>query len=96
MVSRKQILPICSAVVELNQRREERVQDGDLSIKTVLTAKICADVGTIPVSDSVFPQQIGNIFVVLTIEPTSEVQNIKLKQTSVGIGCGHRDVCKTE
>ena len=31
---------------------KERVQDGDLSIKKVLTAKNCADVGTMPVSAS--------------------------------------------
>ena len=35
---------------------QERVQDGDLSIKKVLTAKNCADVGTMPVSASVLPQ----------------------------------------
>ena len=35
---------------------QERVQDGDLSIKKVLTAKICADVGTKPVSASVLKQ----------------------------------------
>ena len=29
---------------------QERVQDGDLSIKNVFTAKNCADVGTKPVS----------------------------------------------
>ena len=34
----------------------ERVQDGDLSVKKVPTAKNCADVGTKPVSASV-PQQ---------------------------------------
>ena len=32
---------------------QERVQDGDLSIKKVPTAKNCADVGTKPVSASV-------------------------------------------
>ena len=35
---------------------QERVQDGDLSIKKVLTAKNCADVGTTPVSASVLQQ----------------------------------------
>ena len=35
---------------------QERVQDGDLSVKKVLTAKNCADVETKPVSASV-PQQ---------------------------------------
>ena len=35
---------------------QERVQDGNLSIKKVLTAKSCADVGTKPVSASA-PQQ---------------------------------------
>ena len=35
---------------------QERVQDGDLSIKKVLTAKNCADVGTKPVSASVLQQ----------------------------------------
>ena len=35
---------------------QERVQDGDLSVKKVPTAKNCADVGTKPVSASV-PQQ---------------------------------------
>ena len=34
----------------------ERVQDGSLSIKKVLTAKNCADVGTKPVSASVLQQ----------------------------------------
>ena len=35
---------------------QERVQDGDLSIKKVLAAKNCADVGTKPVSASVLQQ----------------------------------------
>ena len=35
---------------------QERVQDGDLSIKKVLTAKNGADVGTKPVSASVLQQ----------------------------------------
>ena len=35
---------------------QERVQDGDLRIKKVLTAKNCADVGTKPVSASVLQQ----------------------------------------
>ena len=35
---------------------QERVQDGDLRIKKVLTAKNCADVGTRPVSASVLQQ----------------------------------------
>ena len=35
---------------------QERVQDGDLSIKKVLTAENCADVGTKPVSASVLQQ----------------------------------------
>ena len=35
---------------------QERVQDGDLSIKKVPTAKNCADVGTKPVSSSVLQQ----------------------------------------
>ena len=35
---------------------QERVQDGDLSVKKVLSSKNCADVGTKPVSASV-PQQ---------------------------------------
>ena len=35
---------------------QERVQDGDFSIKMVLTAKNCADVGTNPVSGSVLQQ----------------------------------------
>ena len=38
---------------------QERVQDGDLSIKKVLTAKNCADVGTKPVSASI--QHYNNI-----------------------------------
>ena len=36
---------------------QERVQDGDLSIKKVSTAKNCADVGTKPVTASVVLQQ---------------------------------------
>ena len=35
---------------------QQRVQDGDLSIKIVLTAKNCADVGTKPLSASVLQQ----------------------------------------
>ena len=35
---------------------QERVQDEDISIKKVLTAKNCADVGTKPVSSSVLQQ----------------------------------------
>ena len=37
----------------IQDRVQERVQDGDLSIKKVLTAKNCADVGTKPVFASV-------------------------------------------
>ena len=37
--------------------RQERVTDGDFSIKKVLTAKNCADVGTKPVSASVLQQR---------------------------------------
>ena len=36
---------------------QERVQDGDLSIKKVLTAKNCADFGTTPVPASVLQQR---------------------------------------
>ena len=35
---------------------QERVQDGDFSIKKVPTAKNCADVGTKPVSASILQQ----------------------------------------
>ena len=35
---------------------QERIQGGDLSIKKVPTAKICADVGTTPVCASVLQQ----------------------------------------
>ena len=35
---------------------QERVQDGDLSIKKVPSAKNCADVGTKPVSPSLLQQ----------------------------------------
>ena len=35
---------------------QERVQDGDISIKKVLAAKNCADVGMMPVSASVLQQ----------------------------------------
>ena len=35
---------------------QERVQDGDISIKKVPTTKNCADVGTKPVSGSVLQQ----------------------------------------
>ena len=35
---------------------QERVQDGDLSIKKVPTAKNCADVGTKPISASALQQ----------------------------------------
>ena len=35
---------------------QERVQDGDLSIKKVLTARHCADIGAKPVSASVLQQ----------------------------------------
>ena len=35
---------------------QERVQDGDLSVMKVLSAKNCADVGTEPVSASVLQQ----------------------------------------
>ena len=37
-------------------RIQERVQDGDFSIKKVLTAKNCAEVGTMPVSAPVLQQ----------------------------------------
>ena len=36
---------------------QERVHNGDLSVKKVPTAKNCADVGTKPVSTSVLQQQ---------------------------------------
>ena len=40
----------------LNFRIQERVQDVDFSVKKVLAAKNCADVGTKPVSASVLLQ----------------------------------------
>ena len=46
---------------------QERVQDGDLSIKKVPTAKNCADVGTKPVSASV----VCRIGILLTMDPNS-------------------------
>ena len=42
---------------------QERVQDGDLSINKVLTAKNCADVGTTTL-------QVCRIGVLLTMDPT--------------------------
>ena len=55
---------------------QERVQDGDLSIKKVSTAKNCTDVGTKPLSASVLHQtlQICRIGITLTIDPTFPLQ----------------------
>ena len=47
---------------------QKRIQDGDLSIKKVPTAKNCADVGTKPVSASVLQQHC--IGILLTMDPT--------------------------
>ena len=51
---------------------QARVHDGDLSIKEVLTAKICADVGTKPVCASVLQQhcQFAGLFFLLSMDPT--------------------------
>ena len=57
---------------------QERVQEGDFSIKKVLTAKNCADVGTKPVSTSVL-QQHCKIAILLTVDPTL---HYKMKVTS--------------
>ena len=50
----------------------ERVQDGDLSVKKVPTAKNCADVGTKPVSASVLLSslQVCRIGILQTMDPT--------------------------
>ena len=49
-----------------------RVQDGDRSIKKVLTAKNCADVGTKPVSafSATTTLQVCSIGILLTMDPT--------------------------
>ena len=51
---------------------EERVQDGDFSVKKVLTAKNCANVGTKQLSASVLQQQLQvcRIGILLTMDPT--------------------------
>ena len=51
---------------------EGRVQDGDLSMKKVPSAKICADIGTKPVSalSTTTRLQICNIDILLTMNPT--------------------------
>ena len=51
---------------------QERVKDGDFSIKKVLTAKNCADVGTKPVSASVLQQhcKFAGLKNLLTMDPT--------------------------
>ena len=61
---------------------QERVQDGDLSIKKVPTAKNCADVGTKPVSafSTTTTLQVCRICILLTIDPTL---HCKMKVTSL-------------
>ena len=51
---------------------QERVQDGDLSIKKVPTAKNCADVGTKPVSATALKPtlQLCRTGIPLTMDPT--------------------------
>ena len=49
---------------------QERVQDGDLSIKKVLPAQNCADVGTKPVSAPVLQHcKIAGLVILLTVHP---------------------------
>ena len=61
---------------------QERVQDGDLSVKKVLTAKNCADVGTKPVSafSTATTLQVCRIGILLTMDPTLPY---KMKVTSL-------------
>ena len=55
---------------------QERIQDGDLSIKKVFTAKNCADVGTKSVSASVLQQRCKFAgLVVLTMDPQITLQD---------------------
>ena len=55
---------------------QERVQDGDLSIKKVLTTKNCADVGTKPVCASVLQPtlQVCRIGILLTMDPALQYE----------------------
>ena len=48
---------------------QERVQDGDISIKKVLTAKNCADVGSLCL-DTTTTLQVCRIGILLTMDPT--------------------------
>ena len=51
---------------------QQRVQDGELGIKKVLTAKNCADVGTKPVSafSTTTTLQVCRFGIILTMDPT--------------------------
>ena len=87
---------------------QERVQDDDLSIKKVLTAKMCADVGMKPVSAFCVATtlQVCRIDILLTVDPT--LHNKKMghllnradvggaEQTMITTGFEHRDGCKAE
>ena len=55
-----------------------RVQDGDLSIKNVLTVKNCTDVGMKPVSASVLQTilQVCRIGILLTMDPTEPMMDL--------------------
>ena len=90
---------------------QERVQDGDLSVKKVLTAKNCADVGSKPVCASV-PQQAAHICrigILLTMDPTlhyemmgdlfeqacAGMSKTERNKTIVGLGYVGRDGSRT-
>ena len=73
---------------------QERAHDGDLSVKKVLTAKNCADVGTQPVSTTTL--QVYRIGILLTMVPTLHYK-MKADEAYDGSGEGlqtryeHRD-----
>ena len=86
---------------------QERVQDGDISIKKVPTAKNCADVGTNPASafGTTTTLQVCRIGILLTMDPALHCKMMARagdgagdgaaaqKQKIVNVGREHRDGC---
>ena len=68
---------------------QERVQDGDLSIKNVFTAKNCADVGTMPVSACLLQQhcKFAGFGILLTMNPTHDKMKVAKPMMDREKGC---------
>ena len=71
---------------------QERVQDGDLSIKKGLPSKLCADVETKPVSASVLQQHCN----VSGLYSTDHGPHTPPQDDGTSVGSIQRRMCETE